>query len=228
MPLAVMESINENTAVEKISRYFSVLDNGRPLYTGSQFDKFDGGGDANDPDRITAEDLIAVSMLSVHVLGQAALGILGSCAKELGKELQLLPPDLRFEKLTDAEFREYLGEGSPADLLWKILRQEDNRWGVGPTMTSKILARKRPHLIPIYDSVIARKIGMNGSGAQWDRWHSAFHGDQGRGNELVSKLERIRDSSGQSHLSLLRVMDIVLWMGDQQSGIIPETVGNEE
>ncbi|MGO2619510.1 MAG: DUF6308 family protein [Glutamicibacter ardleyensis] len=228
MPLNFMASIGEATAVDSIHKYFKVRDNGRPFYTGSRFETFVGAGDTHEPDKITAEDLLAVSLLSVHVPGQAALGILGSCAKELEEQLKLIPVDLRFEELTDVEFRQYLDKDSPAEKLWKILRQEGDRWGVGQTTTSKILARKRPHLIPIYDSVIAGKTGMTGSGTQWSKWQDAFHGPHGRGAELVAKLTRIRNLAGQPHLSLLRVLDIVLWMGSSSSENVLETVGDEE
>lgn len=228
MPLNFIASIDEATAVDSINKYFEVLANGRPRYAGSRFETFAGAGDTHEPDRITAEDLLAVSLLSVHVPGQATLGILGSSAMELEEQLKLIPVYLRFEEISDLEFGEYLGKDSPAEKLWKILRQEGDRWHVGQTTASKILARKRPHLIPIYDSVIAGKTGLTGSGSQWSKWHNAFHGPHGQGPELVAKLRRFRDLVGQPHLSLLRVLDIVLWMASPLSENVLESVGDEE
>ncbi|WP_404289856.1 DUF6308 family protein [Glutamicibacter arilaitensis] len=222
MPLLAMQSIKHEDAVLDLKNYFEIKANGRPLYTGSRFETIAGGGDQNEPNRITAEDLIAVSMLSVYVPGQAALGILGSYSEQLGKQLTRIPIDLRFEELTEGEFQKFLAEDSPADKLWNILRQHGDRWGVGQTTASKILARKRPHLIPIFDSVIAERVKIPGSGTQWTRWWSAFHEDPVQGGELVEKLKSIREAAGQPHLSLLRVLDIVLWKSGRRLGIVPD------
>ncbi len=66
MPCQALLGITDDRAVEHIHTYFGKLLNGRPRYTGSRFETFGGGGDRNEPNRVTAADLIAVSMLSVH------------------------------------------------------------------------------------------------------------------------------------------------------------------
>ncbi|WP_181150538.1 DUF6308 family protein [Arthrobacter sp. MYb216] len=227
MPLFAMNSIEHDDAVADLKKYFEIRENGRPRYSGSQFESFAGGGDLREPNKITAEDLIAVSMLSVHVPGQAALGILGTYAEQLGEQLAQIPVGLRFEELTEGEFQKFLADGSPADKLWEILRQPGNRWGIGQTTASKILARKRPHLIPIFDSVIAKRVKIPGSGTQWTRWWDAFHQDPAEDVKLVEKLKSIREDAGQTHLSLLRVLDIVLWTSGGRQGIVPDATLDE-
>lgn len=226
MPVRAIENVSNEVAAGHINKYFEVRTDGRPKYTGSKFETFAGGGDIVDPNRITSADLIAVSMLSVHVPGEAALGITGEFAGEIEELLAQVPTELRLEDLTEDEFVTYLDDGSPAGRIWALLRQRGNRWGVGQTTTSKILARKRPHLVPIYDSVIAGLVGMRDSRSQWRCWWEAFQGDEGR--KLIERLAVIRAASGQTHLSLLRVLDIVLWMEGRGAEEIRETVGDEE
>lgn len=165
MPLRVLKEIGSEKAVAYVTSYFCQGQHGRPAYSGSMFETFAGGGDHVEPNRITAQDLIAVSMLSVHVPAQAALGILADLAKDFERLLQDVPVDARFEDLTPSDFESYLGEDGPAANAWTLLRQPDARWGIGQTTASKILARKRPHLLPIYDSVVAEAVGLSGSAA---------------------------------------------------------------
>lgn len=62
-------------AAELLGLYFHAreMDYSGPLYTGGQFERFAGRGDHPDVvNRFTAEDLVAVSMLSVHGPSRAA------------------------------------------------------------------------------------------------------------------------------------------------------------
>ena len=210
MPLQALTAIPDGRAVEHIRTYFGKLDNGRPRYTGSRFETFGGGGDRNEPNRVIAGDLIAVSMLSVHVPAQAAIGILDEMDEEIESLLTQVPVEARIEDLPDTDFATFFERGAPISILWRLLRQKEDTWGIGQTTASKILARKRPHLIPIYDSVIAAQVGITNSDNQWELWFEAFQGDSG--GVLVDRLRAIREASGQVHLSLLRVLDVVLWM----------------
>lgn len=226
MPINAMERLSDEVAVGHIQKYFEVQSNGRPRYTGSRFETFAGGGDVVEPNRITAADLIAVSMLSVHVPGQAALGIIEELDSRIEALLTPLAVELRLENLTAEQFSGLLDYGSPADGIWELLRQKAALWGIGQTTASKILARKRPHLVPIYDSVVADQVGMSDSGGQWQSWWDAFQGEEGR--RFAERLESIRADSGQLHLSLLRVIDIVLWMEGRGAEKTRETVGDSD
>jgi hypothetical protein len=124
------------------------MDDGDPLYTGAAFDRLAGGGAAPEvADRFTADDLIAVTKLSVSVDPRAALRMLETEAGDLSALLTDIPVDL---DLIYAEDR-HIGPDSPADQLW---RRVDRYHRVGETKTSKLLARKRPRLLPVIDSVV--------------------------------------------------------------------------
>ncbi len=210
MSKQIRSRIDHATAVRDVREYFATKENGRPAYTGSHFETL-GGSENVDPNRITATDLIAVSMLSVDVPAQASLGILETHAEKISELLSGIPHDLKFEDLTTESFEKYLGDGSPADELWALLRQHGDKWDVGQTTASKIIARKRPHLVPVFDSVIEAVVGLKGSKDQWRLWFSAFNDGSARGETLADELRAIRSEADQPHLSLLRVLDIALW-----------------
>lgn len=226
MPLKAMSKVQNDQAVADLRKYFEARANGRPLYTGSRFETFAGGGDTVESNRIIPADLVAVSMLAVHVPGQAALGIIEEMAEEIEALLTQIPVDAKLEEISEAEFDQLLGNGSPGDDLWFLLRQREDPWKVGQTTTSKILARKRPHLVPIYDSIVAGQAGMQGSKDQWRQWFDSFQGEEGQA--LTERLRSIREGAGQPHLSLLRVLDIILWMNGRGPEKVSETVGGED
>lgn len=84
----------------------------------------------------------------------------------------------------------------------------ENRWGIGPTLASKLMVRKRPHLIPIEDSVVDRVI-ERGRGDSWRLWWEAF---QTEGDYLEKHATKLRVEIGRLELYILRVFDVMLWM----------------
>lgn len=212
-PIFNIES--ETAAVDALRKYFTV--NGVPASSGSRFERFAGGGDRTEvADEFTSDDLVAVTLLSVDIPGQAALRITGdndsSYAASVGEQLRLLPTDV---ELVDAD-DELL---STAEKLWTLLR--DNR-GVGTTKTSKLLARKRPHLLPVIDSVVKRAVGHNPRRHNFYRnLRAALTADDRR---LHARLIEIRDDAEiGDDISAIRVFDILAWMwGSGRTLLDPE------
>lgn len=165
-------------------------------------------------DNITADDLIAVSFLSVDIPGEAAIGLLDTHKDKISGLLKEIPADRHLADVPAGEFESTFGKDSAATELWHVLRGRDTgRWGVGQTIASKIMARKRPHLIPIYDSVVAPLMGLKNADNQWKAWHLTFIENPG----LPQRLQLIRDRSGiEEPLADLRIMDIILWMYGKQ------------
>lgn len=178
------------------------------LFTGSHFESL--GADQNLPNQITASDLLAVSTLSVNVPARAAIAILGEFAEVISNLLAQIPADLHIAGLSDeSSFTDHLGSDSPSHALWDLLRRnavDESRWDVGPTIASKIMARKRPHLIPIEDSVVDRVIGRGRTNA-WRYWWEALVADE----YLEERASEIREYISRPQLSTLRALDIVLW-----------------
>lgn len=160
--------------------------------------------------QVTAEDLLAVSMLSVPVVRYYALHVLAYRGREVSGLLAQIPPDVT---LADAEADHLIAEGGPAWTLWQLLYdikprpQDRNR--LGPVAAGKLLARKRPHLIPVYDSHV-KKVLRRPSNDRW--WWRDLHCLLLTDEDLVGELEAVRARAVAGHLSLLRTFDIMCWM----------------
>jgi hypothetical protein len=183
-------------AEENVRLYF---DTG--WFTGRFFESFGGGGDATeDRDRITAADVVAVSMLGVNVPAAAAAAMVeGEAAAEIGKLLQDVPTDRCIWEIDEVQL---LDDRAPAWKLWPAIRSHHD---MGPTKTSKLLARKRPHLLPVWDQFVGEVLGD--SVGHWARVRSVMVDDTRRG-----RIQEIADASAPDRVSLLRVLDVAIWM----------------
>lgn len=182
-------------------------------YTGTAFDTYGH----NDPVWITSDDLIAVSMLSIQIREQSTSSLRPTSILALdawgGRVTELLggvPADRDLHTLTESEFDRWLGPGSPGEELYWLLRKQV---GIPRVAVYKLLARKRLALFPIRDTVVEKALRQTAD-PWWRPWWQALACD----SEIVGRLEEIRQASGASHLSLLRVADIVVWMAHRPAG----------
>jgi hypothetical protein len=217
---AILKEENVGAAAKLLKRYYlEPSTKTGMLSTGSYFDEWANRGDNPDvKDRITDSDAVAVSMLSVKVPARAIIGLQEQpLAAHIQELLAGIPTNVKMSHLTVEQAQERLGEGSPAWLLWKELRRTPKtRWDVGATTASKILARKRPHLIPIWDKVIGAVVGKDTAEDQWLDWHNLFMEDP----DLAGRLARIHQlSTVQTPISELRIMDAVLWRYGKDQGM---------
>ncbi|WP_327380745.1 DUF6308 family protein [Streptomyces sp. NBC_01207] len=194
-----------------LQRYFGISQpSGAPAYTGSRFEHLAGGGDRPDiADRITAEDLVAVQTLSVTVPAPVALDILeGPLGARLSGLLQAVPRGI---DMADAAAT-VLSDGSPAGRAWHALRDQHD---VGWVIAGKLLARKRPQLLPVYDRVVRCALGRPHP-SYWLALHAALRADD---HALHSQLLALRTAAGVGEtVSALRVCDVVVWMGHRAEG----------
>jgi len=135
-------------AVSLLRRYYGSAFAGPGSAVGAAFDTWDSTGTRHqDVNRFTADDLVAVTFLSVNTPARAARELLRDRADEFSALLVTLGPD-----------RDLADEPDPLDNDWPgwaLMSALRDLPGVGPTTASKLLARKRPRLRPIWDSVIA-------------------------------------------------------------------------
>ncbi|WP_242640188.1 DUF6308 family protein [Rhodococcoides fascians] len=61
---------DSKTSVRLWKQYLALDSQGGPNFIGSEFERFRGGGHAATRDVFTADDMVAVSLLSVHVPGR--------------------------------------------------------------------------------------------------------------------------------------------------------------
>lgn len=193
---------NEQDAIDLLTGYFDheAFYSGRG-FSGGFFDTWDPTGTrAASVDVFTPDDLQAVAFLSTEIAPRAAIDLLHRCSSEFSDLLSRVDPDLDLVDVT-----EDMGEAWPATRLYRRLRQLPD---VGPTRASKLLARKRPRLVPIYDTVVDAHV-LGGSGVLWEPLRLALHRDD---HSLHRHLLRLRDAAGLPHaVSPLRVFDVVAW-----------------
>src|SRR3712207_3010012 len=203
LPGALSDPDDPTTAVRYLRTYYG-LDDGR-RYTGSYFDDWPG----NAEDRFTADDLVAVSFLSVFVPPIAARELLAERADHFAQFLSAIGPDYDLIEVSDSI------DGSwPVRELYSALR---GLRGVGPTIASKLCARKRPRLVPVYDSIVARV--TDASQRQWEPLRLEL-----RRNDLHDRLVALRAEAGVGeHVSPLRIYDVGTWMEGRESNLGPAT-----
>ena len=179
---------------------------GRPFsFSGARFDTWDSTGSRSaDVDRFTADDVVAVSMLAVDVPGDAAIRLLDTESDEFTSLLKELGPD-----------RDLVTEAEPWNHDWvglRLFRKLDALPGVGATRASKLLARKRPSLRPVYDSKVEKVIGMKNL---WEPLRQELQID----TSLHGRLIALRGAAGVSEaVSAIRVFDVLAWMQGSRKG----------
>jgi len=200
LPPDALATDGDATALGHLGAYFGTPYCGPGAYGGAHFDQWDSRGtrDAN-ADRFTADDLVAVTFLSVSVSPPAARAILRDRADELAGLLREVGED---RDLADEP------ERHPDDWAgWRLMAALRTLPKVGPTTASKLVARKRPRLRPIWDSVVSELTGTEHS--QWEPVRVALRADD---RTLHRRLLRIRTASGlPEQVSVLRVLEAKNW-----------------
>ncbi len=197
---------DDTAALGLLRRYYGRPPRGSSTYTGAAFDGWDSTGTRTvDADRFTADDLVAVTFLSVRTPGPAAILILRDKADEINAMLAAIGPD------RDLVDEPPITPGWPAGRLNSRLRKLDR---VGPVIASKLLARKRPRLVPIWDAVVAKVTGTEVD--QWVPLRAALAEDD---RALHERLLGLREAAGlPEQVSALRVLDVVCWMEGKDKG----------
>lgn len=161
-------------------------------FAGATFDMLPN----NDPDSFTPEDIVAASLLDVRFTPLAVRALLDP-AGEPAIKLSAIRSDVQ---LWDEDAEEALGEANDA---WRVLRKVD---GVGPTRASKLLARKRPGLIPIVDSVIRNALPSLEPDS-WEAFRTAL-----RSGDLRNEVLAARPENAPNDTTILRLIDVAVWM----------------
>lgn len=173
------------------------------VFTGSRFELV---ADHSRPNEFTASDLVAVSMLSVQVPPSVAYWLLSTEGQLTTRPLLAAVPT--HVDIWDPDATALLAKGGPLWDLWDLLDRAT--WphpvpgnGMGPTTISKLLAAKRPRLVPVWDSVVERVLGP--IGPFWDDMRSAL------GDDHLRALILDATADAPPHVSLLRRVDAAIW-----------------
>lgn len=189
-------------AINYLQSYYAGSEGHEPSYTGSRFEAMAALN--TDPNTFGPEDFLAVSMLSEQVPADAAIRLLGRDAERVRLLLSQIPVDV---DIIDVDPKE-LSKESPAGQLWELLRGP--RDGLGPTRTSKLLAAKRPRLLPIWDSFVEEAAGL-GTVGYWAKVQYVLADSQRLVWNWLGDL-RSQASNVPASISTLRILDVLLWM----------------
>lgn len=176
--------------------------------TGAFFERFDAP--ASEPNELNFSDVAATWSLSVP-RSPGILRFIEQNGNAMIKPLLARWPDQDLASMCSDCLSRLDSEAGGLGEAWKILVGVD---GVGAVTASKLLAKKRPHLVPIYDQVIAFGLGLDGSRHHWTVMHRLLTENEGR---LQKRLLGIVQAEAERHperaaLSALRVFDILMWM----------------
>ncbi|WP_434740261.1 DUF6308 family protein [Micromonospora sp. SH-82] len=205
MPLSlaqILAVLDDPRSTRDLKRYF--LATGADAFTGGQFEMLGGGGDRPETANVvTAEDLVAVGLLSVRIHPRTVLDLLqGRLGEQVSAELSGIPVDVDLG--TEAATR-LITDGGHAVEAWRLLRHTDD---TGWVTAGKLLARKRPRLVPVYDRVVRCAYGT-GAGF-WEWLHGKLQED---GGTLAERLDALHAEVGlPPAVQRLRVLDVVFWM----------------
>lgn len=155
----------------------------------------------NDRDRFTTTDLLAVTLLDVALPPPSVRSVLKTDADKFSDLLAAVPDDVDLWNASDEDL-------AHAEALYWALRELPK---VGRTRASKLMARKRPRLIPVVDSVIIEALNLGD-----DSWVSlrACLSDP----TVRQAIEASRpDNAPAEFISILRLLDAAAWMRRSQS-----------
>jgi hypothetical protein len=154
----------------------------------------------NPPDEIITDDLLAVSLLDITWRPQAIRILLGSHQQQLSGMLAAIPQATDLWDASDDTLR-------PIEALWDALTAID---GVGTASATKLLARKRPRLCPISDSVVIKAVDV--PHRTWDVLRCLLQDPAAR-----AEVKALRPPTAAG-ASLLRILDVALWVSHSRSG----------
>ena len=211
-PIEIVARLLNNTeqCLADLSRYVD-------RYTGSYFDTT-GRRASEDwadpsPDRLTMEDIQSTALLSVSLKPVTTIALLEQNDRLTGLLAQI-PTDLDLAAAPDAD-EPWTGFWVEAAEAHSILREVN---GVARTVASKLLARKRPALLPVWDTRVSGILGTAGVDNDWQLMQSVFRAHQPALKSLLRELTaRFPDVDRVRALTELRVLDIVLWMSEEPS-----------
>ncbi|PZH15653.1 hypothetical protein C1I97_07865 [Streptomyces sp. NTH33] len=205
---------NDEEVVRLLVEYFTRRrSRGDLFYSGAHFERLGGGGDIEPvANRFDSTDVVAITTLSVSLSPHGALDLLMDRDGHWSSLLSQIPRDARLE---DPASDKLIAPGGPAWELWERLANGDKYPnkpdGSGPVIAGKLLARKRPHLIPIYDIRVKQLFDRpNVDHSFWAALAAALRANDGA---FRNQLLHLRAEAGIGEdIGALRVFDVIAWM----------------
>lgn len=189
-------------AVRVLHAYYAPISEGSG-FTGGAWDAFDPSGTrATSANTFTADDLVACALLGAPIHGRATVELLQRQRSRFEELLEAIGPDRDFIEVASADGPDFQAVRSLYSALQGLA-------GIGETRATKLIARKRPRLVPIVDDVIKRTVFGNATW-HWAPLHDALNTDD---KALWNRLVHLREQANLNpYVSVLRVFDVLAWM----------------
>jgi len=158
-------------------------------------DTFDSVG-TNDPFKFSVDDLLALTMLDVGLKPPAVRAVLGPSQVRLSELLRAIPHDQPLWEAT----------GETLSAANDLFVELDVLPAVGAVNAGKLMARKRPRLIPVIDKHVIAAL-QTPKGTYWTTMRDALGM-----NQLWQQVERTLRGSTPTNASTLRLLDVAIWM----------------
>lgn len=184
-----------------------------PFFSGARFNEILLADGATDPApyEITAADIAAVSCLGVNLPGRTVVELLEHRSGSIFDHLTNIDNDVDLWHPSQAgiEDKDKEGKDTHANQLWKLLNEI---WGIGPVTASKLMARKRPRLIPVYDKWIKQALHLNGPNDYWTKYRNLMLSSPSGDAPLQAELKKLlQDLKLPDSVTPLRACDVILW-----------------
>lgn len=184
---------NADSVQKNLARYFGGRDGDR--FTGRHFEHYAAMGH---PNRFEPCDLLAIETLSVSVPTEVAAQLLIENNTFFSELLAEIPANIDIWDVS----RSVLSDDHPAAELHRRLQTLDD---VAAVKAGKLLAAKRPRLIPIYDDFVASEL-KPAPGRFWVSMHDELSDPATR-----ATIDAVC-STAPDHVSFLRRVDVAVWM----------------
>jgi hypothetical protein len=186
---------NRDAVPVYLERYFrGVGEKPRP-FAGRLFEEFLSKGPE---DRFAPTDVFAAQALSVTIPTEAVQKLLYDDAEMFNTALVALPSG-DFGKVERSVFE-------PNGVAMKLFELLDALPGIGATKATKLMAAKRPDLIPIQDAFVQEEL-MVPDGKFWLPMY-----DQLADESLRDFIDELTKAAAAAEVSLLRRIDVAVWM----------------
>lgn len=185
----------------------------RQHYTGRHYETF---ARRSPLDAFAPTDVLAVEMLGVRVPARTSIWLLHDGVEEVTERLRSVSGDAPI-------WSPDLDLSSSGELwkLWDVIRERGGLGGI--VVRSKLLAAKRSHAVPIYDQHVAAALNAPATG-YWAYWHDQLSGPDGEA--LRDAAESVGAQVEATDLSVLRLLDIVIWMRQHGWKDMPELLAD--
>lgn len=184
---------NASTVPANLDRYFGGNDG--DLFTGRHFERYAAMGH---PNRFEPSDLLAIESLSVSLPTEVAAQLFIEENHFFSALLADIPANVDIWNVP----RSLLDDDHPAAELHRRLKTLDD---VAAVKAGKLLAAKRPRLIPVYDDFVSSELKP----ASGKFWVSMY--DQLADPAVRATIDAVC-SNAPDHVSLLRRIDVAVWM----------------